>query len=162
MNFLVSQPITQHCHHLLIIIRFVEDNSCLAFICWEDKDVVLFQIPQSRVYSGGERLEGGGLALERTRDTRFQTAVASSCDKLDKDLSTEDINSETGMRNGDRAKLRPFLRTSSSFSRREVLDRLTTHRCSVLLLANLPEMSLSNLAFCRSLHFVVSAAKTLS
>ena len=87
--------------------------------------------------SGGERLEGGGLALERTQDTCFRMAVASSCDKLDKDLSNEDINSETGMRDGDRAKLRPFLRTSSSFSWREVLDRLTTNRCSVLLFANL-------------------------
>ena len=57
-------------------------------------------------HSGGERLEGGGLALERTRDTRFRTAVASSCDKLDKDLSTKDINSETRMRDGDGVKLR--------------------------------------------------------
>ena len=87
-------------------------------------------------HSEGKRLEGGGLALERTRDTCFRMAVASSYDKLHKDLSNEDINSETGMRDGDGVKLRPFLRTSSSFSRREVLDRLTTHRCSVLLFAN--------------------------
>lgn len=50
-----------------IIIRYVKDNSCLAFICWEDKDVLLFsQIPKIADCSGGERLEGGGLALERT------------------------------------------------------------------------------------------------
>ena len=47
--------------------------------------------------------------------------VASSCDKFD--LSTEDINSETGMGKGKGANLRPFLRTSSSGTRREMLER---------------------------------------
>ena len=107
--------------------------------------------------SGGGRLEGGGLALKRTRDTRFRMREASSCDKLDKDLSTEDINIETGMRVGDGAKFRPFLRISSSGSRTEILDRLITHCWSVFPCANLPETSLLNLAFCRSLHLIVSA-----
>ena len=53
--------------------------------------------------------------------------MASSTKTLDKHFSIEEITDETGIREGDGEKLRPFLRTSTSGLQREVFDRLTTH-----------------------------------
>ena len=50
-------------------------------------------------HSEGERLEAGGLALEKTRNIRFQTIVASFCGRSDRDLFTEDITLRSALRN---------------------------------------------------------------
>ena len=83
---------------------------------------------------------------------------------LDKHFSIEEINDETGIREGDGEKLRPFLRTFTSGLQREVFDRLTTHHFSITfnLRSKLLETSLSNLDFCQFLQSVVSAAKASS
>ena len=97
---------------------------------------------------------GGGLDLKSIRDIHLHAAMASSTKTLDKHFSIEEINDETGIREGDGEKLRPFLRTSTSGLQREVFDRLTTHYLSITfdLCSKLLETSLSHLDFCRFLQ----------
>ena len=93
---------------------------------------------------------------------RFRAKVASSFGIVESPLSTKAMIRDTGMLEGEGAKVRPFLRTSFSNSVRGLLDRFTTHLSWTSELCVTERYCDSNLDFCLNLHLAVSMARARS